>query len=340
MHVNSNGANNYTEAESESLDGTLRPKTWADYIGQDSLKKNLKIIIEAAKKRREPIEHVLLYGNSGLGKTSLAHVIATEMDAPLRIASGPAIEKSGDLAAILTNLGEGSVLFIDEMHRLNKILEEHLYSAMEDFCLNLVVGRGPMARTMTLPLPHFTLIGATTRFALLSSPLRNRFGVTFQLNFYTPEDIEKILQRSAKILELTAEPEAIKLITQRSRFTPRVANRLLKRVRDFAQVENQNVINVKLCERAFKFLGVDNVGLEAADKRLLEVLIKKFNGGPVGIQALAAGASEESETILSIYEPYLMQLGFIERTPRGRIATKLAYKHLGVEHPGNYHSLI
>lgn len=318
--------------DEESLDATLRPKTWQDYIGQRQVKENLKIIIEAAKKRGEPPEHILIYGTSGLGKTSLAYVIAGEMASPIKLTSGPAIEKAGDLAAILTNLQEGSVLFIDEIHRLPKTIEENLYPAMEDFKLHLVVGRGPMARTMTLDLPKFTIIGATTRIAGLTSPLRNRFGATFQLNFYNLEDIEAILRRSANILNVELEPKALEMIAKRSRFTPRVANRLLKRVRDFAQVEGKSIIDEKIATKAFDFLGIDEQGLEQSDRRLLEVLINKFGGGPAGLQALAASASEELETILNVYEPYLMQLGFIERTPRGRVATKLAYQHLGIKY--------
>jgi Holliday junction DNA helicase RuvB len=325
--------------EDQNLDLTLRPKTWADYVGQEKIKKNIKIIIDAAKKRKEAPDHLLFYGGAGLGKTTLAHLIAKEMGRTIKVTSGPAIEKAGDLAAILTNLSEGDILFIDEAHRLNKLIEEYLYPAMEDFKLNIVMGKGPMARTMELALPRFTLIGATTRLALLSSPLRNRFGATFQLNFYQLEDIEKIIQRSSQILGIKTELEAIKIIAQRSRFTPRVANRLLKRVRDFAQVEGKGIITAAITKSALGFLEVDEKGLEPGDRKILEVIINKFNGGPVGLQTMAAAASEEQDTILDIYEPYLMQIGFIERTPKGRLATKSAYQHLGIGYKGNQNLL-
>jgi len=310
------------------FDSALRPETWDNFVGQEKIKKNIKIITTAAKERKQAPDHMLFYGSSGLGKTSLAYLVAKEIESPIKITSGPAIERAGDLAAILTNLEQGSILFIDEMHRLNKIIEEYLYPAMEDFKLNIILGRGPMARTMELKLPYFTLIGATTRVALISSPLRNRFGATFQLGFYELEDVGKILQRSAKILGVEIEQEAIKIIASRSRFTPRVANRLLKRIRDFAQVENKGVITKEITEKALSWLDIDEMGLELGDRRILQALIEKFNGGPVGLQALAAVTSEEENTILDIYEPYLMQLGFIERTPKGRIATSLALKHL------------
>lgn len=322
-----------------SIDQALRPKTWAEYIGQEKIKKNLRVIIDAAKKRGEPLEHLLFYGNSGLGKTTLSHIIAQEAGVNIKMTSGPAIERAGDLAAILTNLAEGDILFIDECHRLNKIIEEYLYPAMEDFKLNIIIGKGPMASTMELPLPHFTLIGATTKVALISSPLRNRFGATFQLNFYELDDIERIIQRSAKILGVVIEPEAVKLITQRSRFTPRVANRLLKRARDFAQVEGQGLITENMAKKALELLEIDEAGLEFGDRRILEILINKFEGGPVGLQTLAAATSEEQDALLDIYEPYLMQLGFMERTPKGRIATKLAYLHLGIKYKGNQNLL-
>lgn len=326
--------------EDKTLDLTLRPKTWQDYIGQEKVKKNIQIIIEAAKKRGEPIEHLLFYGNSGLGKTTISHIIAKEVGTNIRVIAGPAIEKVGDLAAILTNLSEGDVLFIDEFHRLNRLIEEFIYPALEDFKLNLILGKGPMARTMELELPRFTLIGATTRLALLSAPLRNRFGATFQLNFYNKEDIEKIIQRSANLLKIETEPKAIKLLTQCSRFTPRVANRLLKRVRDFAQVEGEGIITEKIARQGLEFLEIDGLGLESGDRKILEAIIKKFEGGPVGLQALAAATSEEQDSILDVYEPYLMQLGFIERTPRGRLATKSAYQHLGIKYKKGQNSLI
>lgn len=324
---------NLSSAQQEDtvLDSCLRPKTWQDYVGQDKIKKNLKIIIEAAKKRGQPIDHLLFYGGSGLGKTTIAYLIAQQMETDIKVVNGPAIEKAGDLAAILTNLSEGDVLFIDECHRINKICEEYLYPAMEDFKLNIIMGRGPMARTLELKVPPFTLIGATTRMALLSSPLRNRFGATFQLNFYKNSDIEKIIERSSQILKIETDAEAIKAIAQCSRFTPRVANRLLKRLRDFAQVQGKGIITKEIAKKALGFLEIDQLGLERGDRRILETIINKFNGGPTGLQALAAASSEEQDTILDIYEPYLMQMGFIERTPRGRVATKLAYQHLGIK---------
>jgi Holliday junction DNA helicase RuvB len=313
--------------EDQTIDSTLRPKTWDDFIGQEKIKKNLKIIVEAAKKRGEAPEHLLFYGGSGLGKTTLSYLIANEIGKNLRVVSGPAIEKAGDLAAILTNLSENEILFVDECHRINKICEEYLYSAMEEFRLNLILGKGPMARTIELKLPYFTLIGATTRLALLSPPLRSRFGAIFQLNFYEISDIEKIITRSSKILGVEIEPEAIKTIAQRSRFVPRVANRLLKRVRDFSQVEGEKTITDETAKKALEFLEIDEFGLETGDRRILETIIKKFNGGPVGLQTIAAATYEEEDTILAIYEPYLIQLGFLERTSKGRMATALAYKH-------------
>ncbi len=322
------------KSEEDVLDLTLRPKVWEEYVGQNKVKQNLKIIIEAAKQRKQTPEHLLFYGNSGLGKTTLAYLVAKEIGSDIKVTSGPAIERAGDLAAILTNLEEGSILFCDEIHRLNRVLEEYLYPAMEDFKLNLILGKGPMARTMEMKIPRFILIGATTRLALISSPLRNRFGATFGLNFYEVSDIEKILQRSARILNIEADPLALKIIAGSSRFTPRTANHLLKRVRDFAQIKGQGKITQEITKNALTALEVDELGLEATDRRLLRVLIKKFNGGPVGLQTLAAATAEEEETILDIYEPYLMRLGFIERTPRGRTATKLAFQHLGIKFRG------
>jgi len=318
-------------SKEDVLDLTLRPKTWEDYVGQGKVKQNLKIILTAAKQREESVEHLLFYGGSGLGKTTLAHLVAKEIGKEIRVTSGPAIERAGDLAAILTNLAPGSVLFCDELHRLNKVLEEYLYPAMEDFKLNLILGKGPMARTMEMKIPRFTLIGATTRLALVSGPLRSRFGATFGLNFYEVSDIEKILQRSTRILNIEAEPEALKIIAKSSRFTPRTANHLLKRVRDFAQVNGKGKITEKITKESLRALEIDELGLMLNDRRILEAIIKKFNGGPVGLQALAAATAEEEDTILDIYEPYLMRLGFIERTPRGRIASKLAFQHLGIK---------
>ncbi len=325
----------------EKLDTTLRPKKWDNFIGQEKIKKSLRIIIQATKQRDESCsEHLLFYGNSGLGKTTLSYLVAKEMNASIRITSGASIERIGDLAAILTNLSEGDVLFLDECHRIKKNVEEFLYSAMEDYRLNITMGKGAMAKIIELPLPRFTLIGATTKAASLSSPFRNRFGATFQLGFYRPEDIARIIENSANILNVKIEPAAIAIIAQRSRLTPRVANRLLKRVRDWAQVEAEGIINEEIAKTALDFLEIDALGLEGADRKVLKTIIKKFNGGPVGLQAIAAASSEEKETILDIYEPYLMQLGFIKRTRQGRMATELAYKHLDIKYPGNQRKLI
>lgn len=318
--------------EDRHLDATLRPYSFEDYAGQEKIKDNLKILIEAAKKRGEAIEHLLLHGSSGLGKTSLAHIIAKEIGANLKITSGPAIEKTGDLASILTSLEDGDILFVDECHRLNKTIEETLYPAMEDYKLDIIIGKGPSAKTLRLDLPRFTFIGATTRIGLLSSPLRSRFGATYRLDFYNQEDIEKIISRSGRILNVSIEPNALKTISQASRATPRVANRLLKRVRDFCQVKGDGTINQETAKGALKMLEIDELGLEPTDRTILEIIIKKFDGGPVGLGAIAAAASEETDTIEEIYEPYLLQLGFLARTPRGRLATKLAYEHLGVKY--------
>jgi Holliday junction DNA helicase RuvB len=326
--------------DDEILDSALRPGSWVDYVGQDKIKENIQVIITAAKQRGHSPDHLLFYGNSGLGKTTLALLIAKEMGKTIRVTSGPALERAGDLAAILTNLAEGDVLFLDEIHRISKTIEEYLYPAMEEYKLNLVLGKGPMARTMELKLPKFTLIGATTRPGLLSAPLRNRFGATFQLNFYSKDDIKKIIERSAKLLKVKIDPEATESIAKRSRFTPRVSNRLLKRVRDFAQVKGLESITKEITEHALDSLEVDSLGLEPSDRNLLLALIEKFNGGPVGLQSLAAAAMEDEETILDIYEPYLMQSGLIERTPRGRIASRLAYEHLKITPKNNQNSLI
>jgi Holliday junction DNA helicase RuvB len=321
--------------EDQVFDMTLRPKVLAEYIGQEQIKKNLEIFIAAAKKRKEPIEHVLLYGCPGLGKTTLAHVISNEMGAQIRITSGPAIERAGDLAAILTNLGEGDILFIDEIHRLNKVIEEVLYPAMEEYALDLVIGKGPGARTVRLDLPRFTIIGATTKVSMLSSPLRDRFGATYHLNFYEDADIGQIIKRSAKILNIQIDDGSIKLLSSRARKTPRVANRILKRVRDYAEVKANGIITMDLAEEALKTLGVDQFGLDQIDRRILESIIKKFQGGPVGLNTLSAATGEEMATIEEVYEPYLLQLGFLNRTPRGRVASELAYKHLGINPPQN-----
>lgn len=327
-------------AEDDILDYTLRPNTWDEYIGQNNIKENIKVIITAAKKRGQSPDHLLLYGNSGLGKTTLAYLIAKEMSSPIRVISGPSLENAGDLVAILTNLSEGEVLFIDECHRVNKTIEEYLYSAMEGYKLNLILGKGPMARTMELKLPRFTLIGATTKPAMLSSPLRNRFGATFQLNFYENGDIEKIVERSSKLLNVQINKDATEIIAQRSRFTPRVANRLLKRVRDFAEVDGDGTITREIAEKALGSLEVDEMGLEPSDRRIIEAMIYKFSGGPVGLQALSAAIQEEEDSILDLNEPYLMQLGFIERTPRGRMATKFAYEHFGIKYSPKQNNLL
>lgn len=317
--------------EDPNLDLMLRPQTWSEYLGQERVKRNLRILIDAAKKRNDPIEHVLLSGPAGLGKTSLAHLIAREMSTNIRVTSGPAIERVGDLASILTNLLPGEILFIDEVHRLNKLIEEVLYPAMESRVLDIVIGKGPSARTIQLELPPFTLIAATTRVGLLSSPLRSRFGGSFRLDFYHPEDIEKILLRSAKILGVKIDSRAVSRIARSSRFTPRVANRLLKRCRDYAAVHNREVVDDDTAQKTLDLLEVDEKGLEPMDRRIMEVIVKTFGGGPVGLAAISAAASEETDTIEEVYEPYLMQLGFIERTSRGRVATEKAYTHLGLD---------
>jgi len=321
----------HSKEEDQKLDSTLRPLSFNEYVGQEKVKKNLKILIQAAKQRKESIDHILLYGGSGLGKTTLAYIIAKELRANIKISSGPAIEKVGDLASILTNLQEGDVLFFDEAHRLNKLIEEVLYPAMEEYKLDIIIGKGPSARTIQLELPNFTLIAATTRVGLLSSPLRSRFGATYQLNFYTNQDIEKILQRSSGILNIKSEPAGIKIIAKRARFTPRVANRLLKRVRDYAQVEGNGIITEKIAKHALKMLEIDKMGLEPADRNIIRTIIKKFEGGPVGLDTIAAATSEEKDAISDIYEPYLMQIGFLARTSKGRTVTKAAYKHLKIK---------
>lgn len=319
--------------EERVLEVTLRPQTFNEYIGQDRLKKNLKLAIDAAKKRGEPIDHVLLYGPPGLGKTTMATVIANEMGAGLRVTSGPAIERAGDLASILTNLQDGDILFIDEIHRLSRQVEEVLYSAMEDFKLDIVIGKGPAARSVRLDLPRFTIVGATTRTGSLAAPLRDRFGHLYRLEFYTPDDISKIITRSAHILEADIKPESAKLLSTRARLTPRIANRLLKRVRDYADVNGDGIIDARTTEQALTMMEIDELGLDPADRHLLMSMIDAYGDRPVGLTTMAALTGDEATTIEDFYEPYLLQIGFIERTPRGRRATPKAHKHLGKSTP-------
>lgn len=317
------------DADEQQIEVTLRPQNFSEYIGQERLKKNLQLAIAAAKKRSEPIDHVLLYGPPGLGKTTMAAVIANEMGASLRVTAGPAIERAGDLASILTNLADGDVLFIDEIHRLSRAVEEVLYSAMEDYKLDIVIGKGPAARSVRLDLPKFTVIGATTRTGALAAPLRDRFGHIYRLEFYTPEEIERIVSRAATILESKIHPESAKLLSTRARLTPRIANRLLKRVRDYADVNGDGIIDTVTTQKALELLEVDELGLDPADRQLLISMIENYGDNPVGLNTIAALTGDEMSTIEDFYEPYLLQLGFIERTPRGRRVTSKAYKHLG-----------
>jgi holliday junction DNA helicase RuvB len=315
------------------LDKTLRPSAWNDYVGQENIKTNLQILIGAARERHHPPEHVLFYGPPGLGKTTLAHLMAKEAGGNLKTTSGPAIERVGDLASLLTNLNEGDILFIDEIHRLSKAVEEVLYPAMESGVLHIVIGKGPSARSIELPLPPFTLVAATTRIALLSSPLRSRFsGGVFHLSFYTEDEIRSILARSAALLSIEADEGAISLIANRSRFTPRTANYLLKRTRDYAQIK-RSPLSREVAEEALRVLEVDSLGLNPADRKILEVLVTKFGGGPVGLGTLAAAIAEEQATVADVHEPYLLQAGLLERTPRGRVATRAAYIHIGEKPP-------
>lgn len=317
--------------EEERVEFTLRPQTLDEYIGQKTVTDNLKVFITATKLRGEPLDHVLFYGPPGLGKTTLANIIAKELGVDIRITSGPSIEKAGDLAAILTNLNDNDVLFIDEIHRLNRSVEEVLYSAMEDFALDIIIGKGPAARSIRLDLSKFNLVGATTRAGSLSAPLRDRFGVISKFEIYTVEELKTIIMRSANILGITIDDESLEEMAKRSRGTPRVANRILKRVRDFSQVEGQNNINMSITQKALEALGVDNLGLEFLDREILKTIIQRFKGGPVGIETIAASIGEERITIEDVYEPYLIQVGLLHRTPKGRVVSEMAYNHLGID---------
>jgi len=329
-----NSAAEPEEPQEIELEITLRPRDFANYIGQERLKKNIQLAIDAAKKRGEPLDHVLLHGPPGLGKTTMASVIAHEMGAQIRVTSGPAIERAGDLASLLTNLQDGDILFIDEIHRLNRTVEEVLYSAMEDFKLDIMLGKGPSARSLRLDLPKFTIIGATTRTGSLAAPLRDRFGIVHRLDFYTSEEIQQIIERAAKILKVKIDKPAAAELARRARLTPRVANRLLKRVRDYADVNGDGIIDTKLSHQALTLLDIDELGLDTADRRLLSAIIENYAGGPVGVETLAAITAEERGTIEDFYEPFLMQIGLLERTPRGRKATPRAYTHMGKK-PGH-----
>lgn len=320
------------QSDSSRYEHSLRPKTLKDYIGQEEVKRNLSVAIQAAQIRKEPLDHILLHGPAGLGKTTLAHIISSEMNVDIKVTSGPALEKQGDLASLLTNLKENDVLFIDEIHRLRPAIEEILYTAMEDYGIDIIIGEGPSARSMRLTLPRFTLIGATTKISLLSSPLRDRFGNTFKLSFYKQDELNHIVMRTAQLLSCSIDKQASQEIAKSCRQTPRIANRLLKRIRDFAEVEGEKVISLKTTKKGLASLGIDTRGLDQGDRDILDTIIDKFNGGPVGLSAIAAACSEERNTLEDVYEPYLLKLGFLERTHRGRVATKNAYDHLGYEY--------
>ena len=329
MLIEKTELNPLSSLEDQTFDFSLRPKNLKEFVGQKNLKEKLHIFVKAAQQRKEALDHCLFYGPPGLGKTSLAHIIASEMQVNIRATSGPVIEHQGDLAAILTNLESHDVLFIDEIHRLSSVIEEVLYQAMEDYKLDIVIGQGPSAKTVKLDIPPFTLVGATTRAGLLTSPFRDRFGITARLGFYTPDDLQEIALHSAKILNIELHAKGATEIAERSRGTPRITNRLLRRIRDYAQVKGSGTIDQKTAKKALDFLEVDHKGLGVMDIRILQIIIEQFQGGPVGVEALAAAISEESETIEDLYEPYLIQSGYIQRTPRGRIATQMAYKHVG-----------
>ncbi|MEN4010988.1 MAG: Holliday junction branch migration DNA helicase RuvB [Chloroflexota bacterium] len=336
----SESANRLIQPESrpdDRLDQALRPRRLEDVIGQDQIKENLSILIAAARKRHEPLDHVLFYGPPGLGKTTLAHVLSNEMGVNIKITAGPAVERAGDLAAILTNLHAGDILFIDEIHRLGKTVEEVLYPAMEDFALDIVIGKGPSARSIRLKLPRFSVIGATTRLALVSAPLRARFGAVYRLDYYDLKAVSIIVQRAAELLKVPADKSGVEEIARRARGTPRVALRLLRRVRDYAQVRANGAITSEVAQEALNLLNVDPLGLDDVDRRVLSTVIEKYNGGPVGLNTIAASIGEEADTIMDVVEPYLLQLGFLDRTPQGRVATRKAYEHLGAVFPGDNH---